>query len=104
FDGMSSNLYHEHRPTQVKEIKRSYAVTPKVPTKENLKSYRFHGFQIPPQKDYLESRKTILMNADVGIILAAPQESTKDYFYKNADSDELLFIHKGTGKLRTHLG
>lgn len=104
FDGMSSNLYHEHRPTQVKEIRGSYEVTPKVPTKENLKSYRFHGFQIPPQKDYLESRKTILMNADVGIILAAPQESTKDYFYKNADSDELLFIHKGTGKLRTHLG
>ena len=38
------------------------------------------------------------------IALAAPQKSTKDYFYKNADSDELLFIHKGSGKLRTHLG
>ena len=32
FDGMSSNLYHEHRPTQVKEIDGSYDVTPKVAT------------------------------------------------------------------------
>jgi homogentisate 1,2-dioxygenase len=25
-------------------------------------------------------------------------------FYKNADADELIFIHKGKGKLRTMLG
>src|SRR5690606_8300393 len=43
-------------------------------------------------------------SSDVDIALAAPMESTTDYFYKNTDSDELLFIHKGSGKLRTHLG
>ena len=26
------------------------------------------------------------------------------YFYKNADADEMIFIHKGKGKLRTMLG
>ena len=29
FSGMDSLLYHVHRPTQVKEIIRSYDVTPK---------------------------------------------------------------------------
>ena len=104
FDGMSSNLYHEHRPTQVKEIKGSYDVKPKIAVENNLKSYRFKGFQITPHPDYLESRKPVLTNSDCDIILASPQESTKDYFYKNSDADELIFIHKGTGKLRTHLG
>jgi homogentisate 1,2-dioxygenase len=104
FDGMSSNMYHEHRPTQVKEIKGSYSVKPKIAKENNIKSYRFRGFQVPPQPDYLESRKVVLTNSDVDIILAAPQESTRDYFYKNTDADELLFIHQGSGKLRTHLG
>lgn len=104
FDGMYSNLYHEHRPTQVKEIKGSYSVSPKIPEAENIRSRKFKGFQIGPEADYLDSRKTVLTNSDVNIILAAPRTSTKDYFYKNADCDELLFVHKGTGKLRTHLG
>jgi homogentisate 1,2-dioxygenase len=52
----------------------------------------------------LHSRKPLLVNADCTIGLAAPQESLTDYFYKNADADELLFVHKGSGKLRTMLG
>lgn len=104
FDGMSSNLYHEHRPTQVKEIKGGADVAPKIHSRENIQSYKLKGFQIQPEADYLKSRKTVLTNSDVHIILAAPQTSTKKYFYKNADCDELLFVHKGSGKLRTHLG
>jgi homogentisate 1,2-dioxygenase len=36
--------------------------------------------------------------------LAAPRKSLTDYFYKNADADEMLFVHKGSGVLRTQLG
>ena len=49
-------------------------------------------------------RTIVLTNSDCNIILSAPQKSTTDYFYKNTDADEVIFIHKGTGKLRTHLG
>ncbi len=104
FDGMSTNSYHEQRPTQVKEIKKQYSVAPKIALKNNLKSYRLKGFQVKPENDFLESRKTVLINSDCAIILAAPKQSTENYFYKNTDADELIFIHKGTGKLRTMLG
>lgn len=104
FDGMYSNIYHVHRPTMVKEIKKQYSITPKVAKSNNIQSYRFHGFKVKPEDDYLKSRKTVLTNSDCNIILAAPRQSLKDYFYKNTDADELLFIHKGTGKLRTFLG
>ncbi len=30
FDGMSTNSYHEQRPTQVKDIKKQYSVAPKI--------------------------------------------------------------------------
>ncbi len=104
FDGMSTNSYHEQRPTQVKEIKKQYSVKPKITLENNIKSYRFKGFQVKPENDFLKSRKTVLVNNDCAIVLSAPKQSTKDYFYKNTDADELIFIHKGTGKLRTMLG
>jgi homogentisate 1,2-dioxygenase len=104
FDGMSTNSYHEHRPTQVKEIRNQYSVAPKISNANNIKSYRLRGFQVLPENDFLESRKIVLTNSDCHIALAAPKESTKDYFYKNTDSDELIFVHKGTGKLRTMYG
>ena len=45
-----------------------------------------------------------LVNNDCHIVLAAPKKSLRDYFYKNADCDELIFVHKGAGTLRTLLG
>jgi homogentisate 1,2-dioxygenase len=104
FDGMYSNMYHVHRPTQVKEIRKQYSVAPSIAKANNMQSYKLHGFDVAPEKDYLESRKIVLTNSDCHITLAAPQNKTQDYFYKNTDSDEMIFIHKGSGKLRTLLG
>ena len=104
FHGNSSLLYHVHRPTQVKEIKASYSVEPKIAIDKNIKSLLFKGFELKPEADFLDSRKAMLVNKDCTIGLAAPQQSLTEYFYKNADADELIFIHKGSGKLRTMLG
>jgi len=104
FSGHSSLLYHVHRPTQVKEILKSYSVEPKIAIDKNIKSLLLKGFDIKPTSDFLESRKTVLLNNDCQIGLAAPTESLKSYFYKNADADELIFIHKGKGKLKTFMG
>ncbi|MDJ0644766.1 MAG: homogentisate 1,2-dioxygenase [Flavobacteriaceae bacterium] len=104
FDGMSSLLYHTHRPTQVKEVLKSYNVAPKIAVEKNMKAMSLNGFQVPAMDDFLESRKAILVNNDCQIILAAPRKSLRTYFYKNTDSDEVIFIHKGKGKLRTFLG
>jgi homogentisate 1,2-dioxygenase len=104
FNGMASLSYHVHRPTQVKEILKSYSVAPKIAIDKNIKSLLLKGFEIKPENDFLDSRKYVLVNNDVLIGLAAPRKSQKDYFYKNADADEMIFIHKGTGTLRTFMG
>ncbi len=104
FSGHSSLLYHVHRPTQVKEILKSYSVQPKIAIEKNIKSLLLKGFEIKPVADFLESRKTVLINGDCAIGLAAPTESLAKYFYKNADADEMIFIHKGKGKLKTFMG
>lgn len=104
FDGMSSLMYHLHRPTMVKEVGKSFDVSPKALVSHNIKSRLLKGFEVKPMNDYLESRSVMLFNSDVHISLAAPKNSLTDYFYKNADADELLFVHKGTGVLKTMLG
>jgi homogentisate 1,2-dioxygenase len=104
FDGMYTNLYHEHRPTQVRKILKQYSVAPKVAIANNMQSFRLRGFQVEPEDDFLQSRKIVLTNSDCHIALAAPRKSLRDYFYKNTDSDEMIFIHKGSGKLRTLMG
>ncbi len=104
FDGMSSLMYHVHRPTMVKEVGETRDVSPKASVPHNIKSRLLKGFNVEAETDYLESRKIVLFNADVNVALAAPKKSMAKYFYKNADADELLFIHKGTGTLKTMLG
>ncbi|MEM6297378.1 MAG: homogentisate 1,2-dioxygenase [Bacteroidota bacterium] len=104
FDGMSSLLYHIHRPTQVKEILESLDVSPKIVVDKNIKARNLISFNVPPQDDFLDSRTLLLVNNDVHVGVAAPRKSMQSYFYKNADADELLFIHEGKGTLRTLVG
>ncbi len=104
FDGMSSNLYHLYAPTRVTNIGESKNVKPEIAVDNNMTARMLSGWNVPQNEDFLESRVPVLVNNDCQIILAAPTKSLTDYFYKNTDSDELIFIHKGTGKLRTQLG
>lgn len=104
FHGFSSLLYHTHRPTQIKSIGNPIDLTPKAAVAKNIHSHMLRGFDVAPQDDFLESRTVVLFNNDLNIVCAAPRKSLTSYFYKNADADEVIFIHRGTGKLRTLVG
>ena len=104
FDGMASLSYHHHRPTMIKEIGKSIDVKPKIAVAENIHSRKLISFDVAPNSDYLQSRTPLLVNSDLIISVAAPSQSLTTYFYKNADADEVLFIHKGSGTLRTMFG
>jgi len=106
-EGFSSNstlLYHCHPPTEIVKVDTPFSVAPKVAEEKMLKHRSFHGFNISSKKDYLQSRKPVLVNNDLHIVLAAPQESMTEYFYKNADADEMIFVHEGGGTLLTQYG
>lgn len=103
FHGVSSLLYHLHRPTQIKDIGASVDVTPKVAVEKNVSPRRFQGKNVRPEQDFLESRKILMFNSDLKIGLAKPLQSP-EYFYKNGENDELFFVHEGSGMLHTMLG
>lgn len=104
FSGMSSLLYHTHRPTMIKEIGLKKNMKPEIADDRNITPRRLLGFRIKPADDFLEARRYQLVNSDCYIALAAPRKGMADYFYKNAQADELIFVHKGSGILKTMLG
>ena len=104
FDGMSSLLYHLHPPTQVSELKGHIDVSPKIAVEHNMQMRALKGFDIPSHDDFLQSRVPVLTNNDVTLHLSKPTSANENYFYKNVDADEVIFVHHGKGKLKTQLG
>lgn len=104
FSDVSSLVYHAHPPTNVLEIKDAYSVAPKIAIDHNMQHRSFQGFNVQAKDDYLESRVPILVNNDLYIHLAAPKKSMTDYFFKNSQGDEVIFIHEGEGTLKTIYG
>jgi homogentisate 1,2-dioxygenase len=104
FSGVSSLVYHLYPPTQVKQHGKPYSVRPEIAVEDNLQARSYLGMEVQPEADYIKSRKVLFVNDDLHIGLASPTESMNDSFFKNADSDELLFIHRGKGVLKTLYG
>jgi homogentisate 1,2-dioxygenase len=104
FSNDYSLLYHTYAPTLIVSCDDPIDVTPIVAEEKMLKHRSFEGFNVKPEADFLDSRKAVLVNRDCHIVLASPQKSMTDYFYKNADADEMIFVHEGSGVIKTCYG
>ncbi|MCX6267517.1 MAG: homogentisate 1,2-dioxygenase, partial [Bacteroidetes bacterium] len=104
FSDTYSLLYHCHPPTMVIKIDTAYSVAPKIAEPKNMQHRLFRGFDVVSADDYLESRVPVLVNSDCHISLAAPRHSMAGYWFKNSWADEMIFIHRGDGTLKTTYG
>lgn len=104
FNSIYALIYHCHPPTMVKHIGKEWSVEPRVALHKNMQHRSYLTFKTEPEEDYIKSRKVLLMNQDIRIGVAAPTKGTEDYFFKNTDADEVLFVHEGSGHLRTIYG
>jgi homogentisate 1,2-dioxygenase len=104
FSDIYSLVYHCHPPTMVNSIDPPYSVAPVIAENDNMQHRLFKGMDYPSADDYLESRIPVLVNNDVYISLAAPGNSMDSWYFKNSGADEMIFIHRGEGMLKTMYG
>lgn len=104
FSDVYSLVYHCQPPTKVLSIEPPVSVKPKIADANNMQHRLFRGFDVKPADDYLQSRIPVLVNSDCHIILSAPRKSMTDYWFKNSGADEMIFIHRGNGILKTIYG
>jgi len=106
-EGFSSEYtlsYHLYPPTLVTEIEEAVDVSPDFVELDLMVKRNFSGFDQKPGGDFLSARKIVLGNNDLYIALAAPVIKKSERFFKNSQAHEMIFVHKGMGKLKTMLG
>lgn len=103
FSGISSLIYHLTPPTQAQEFGEVIHIAPELIPEQELRHHHLRTSQFLPHGDPITGRTPLLVNTDVSFGICCPVEAM-DYFYKNADGDDLLFIHVGTGRLETMFG
>lgn len=105
FSGIYSNLYHINPPTRIKELKEPVRYGAKRVDDYALRQTHLNTSKVTTTgEDYLDARKVLLMNADCAISICSPRKRTMDYFYKNAEGDEVLYVHDGKGTLISPFG
>ena len=62
-----------------------------------------HTREIEAGGDEVTGRRLLMWNADVEISLCRPTEQM-DYFFRNGEGDEVIFVHEGSGVLETIFG
>ncbi|GAA4836802.1 homogentisate 1,2-dioxygenase [Algivirga pacifica] len=105
FSGIYSNLYHIHQPTEIKKVLAPEPYSFEIAEEYGLKQTHLNTSKVQTTgKDYLDARLPLLANQDVVMSLCIPEERSMDYFFKNADGDEMLFVHDGAGVLISQFG
>ena len=105
FSGIYSILYHINPPTRIKTLKEPVKYGPKKLEEYGLRQTHLNTSKVGTTgDDYLDARKVLLMNNDCSLSICSPKKRSMDYFYKNAEGDEVLFVHDGSGRLITQFG
>jgi homogentisate 1,2-dioxygenase len=103
FSGCYSLLYHRFPPTRVSRIERFGAVCHEEWPQELHRHHHFKTAALEQGGDPVTGRRLLMYNNDCTISAVRPAEEM-GYFYRNAQGDELLFVHEGAGTLETIFG
>ena len=103
FAGLQSLLYHIARPTQVREIRLLQRLPWETAERTELRPLHLRTDRLPRGGDPLLGRRPLLFNADVAISAAFPDEEP-DFFYRNAQGDEIVYVTEGSGVLESAFG
>lgn len=105
FSGIYSILYHLNPPTRIKSVGTLVPYGPRILDNYGLRQTHLNTSKVGiTGDDYLSARKVLLMNADCSMAICSPRQRKMDYFYKNAEGDEVLFVHDGSGRLISQFG
>ncbi len=105
FSGIYSILYHSHNPNNVQSIGKPVPFTWDIAQDHGLQQTHLKTSGVGNTgKDYLSARKMLLMNNDVMMGICSPEQRNMDYFFKNADGDELIYVHDGEGVMYSQFG
>ncbi len=103
FSGNESILYHLWSPCRVKEVGEFEAITIEEWVPETHVHRLTNTMGLEPMGDPVLGRRVLQFNSDVEIGICIP-EAEAEYFYRDGEGDEVVFVHEGGGVLETVFG
>src|SRR6266567_2199134 len=103
FSRAYSIAYHLRPPTRVKHVEAAGEVRIEVAEQAVLRHHHLKSSGIPTKGDPITGRIPLLTNSDVTMWRCRPAQAQAE-LYRNALADEVLFVHKGGGRLLTQFG
>src|SRR5687768_7823553 len=98
-----SIAYHLRPPTRVRKVEAAGTTTLTEAKRSMLRHHHFKTKDFASRGDPITGRLPLLFNNDVVMSRCRPREPQKE-LYRNAAADEVLFIHRGKGRLTTMFG
>jgi homogentisate 1,2-dioxygenase len=103
FSGNESILYHLHSPCRIADLGAFTPIVHEEWVPETHAHRLTDGRRLEPMGDPYTGRRTILFNNDVEMSVCVP-DGEADYFYRDGEGDEVIFVHEGEGVLETIFG
>jgi homogentisate 1,2-dioxygenase len=103
FSGLSSLLYSVHRPTEVASAKLFRELAWETDPDRTLRMRHLCTHRLETGPSPVLDRVPLLFNADVAISLARPT-TVDDFFYRNGQGDEIVYVTEGEGVLLSQFG
>lgn len=105
FDGPMTTMYHLNLPTTVSGWEDMGSCKVEYVPDEPLRHRHLVTGQMEPKGDFVTGRKPLMGNSDLVWSQAVVAEGMPEgRFYKNAEADEITFVHDGSGTLHSMYG
>jgi homogentisate 1,2-dioxygenase len=103
FEGIQSIVYHRRPPTAILKVEDRGSAQIELEELGALRHRHLRTAQLKPGGDPINGRQPLLHNNDVTMSIALPAEPM-NYHYRNAEGDELIFVHEGEGRIESLFG
>jgi homogentisate 1,2-dioxygenase len=104
FSGIKSLLYTLRPPTALRRVEHFKDLRPQAESDENLRLRHFRTHKLPiAGPSAVLDRTPLLFNEDVAVSLARPSIDD-DFFYRNGQAEEIVFVTEGEGVLESQMG
>ena len=103
FTGLASLLYHIHTPTEILSIENVRDARPKAIEDSGLRHRHYRTGELAHGGSAVLDRVPLLFNDEVLLSHVRPDRQD-EFFYRNGQADELVYLAEGSGKLHSQYG
>ena len=103
FSGNESILYHLQSPCRLDAVGEFRPFVRREWVPDSHVHRLADANKLEPGGDPITGRRLLMWNADIEAHVCKPTEAM-DGFYRNGEGDEVVYVHRGSGKVRTMFG